>query len=177
VILVFDVGNTETTIGLFADGADDVRAHWRIITSVERTPDEFALLLRGLLAAVDVPLRAVTGTAIGSVVPAVTGPLAEACHLCFGSEARVIDARAKLPITLDVEEPLTVGADRIINTLAVNRLHGRDAIVVDLGTATTYDCITAEGVFLGGVIQPGVQSCCSGGRRSSRRRRSCRRSG
>ena len=161
MILVFDVGNTETTIGLFADGVGDVRAHWRVTTSAERTPDEFALLLRGLLAAADVPLRAVRGTAIGSVVPAVTGPLAEACRVCFGSAALVVDARVGLPITLDVDEPLTVGADRLINTLAVNRLYRRDAIVVDLGTATTYDCITADGVFLGGVIQPGVQTSAS----------------
>jgi type III pantothenate kinase len=69
-----------------------------------------------------------------------------------------VDARAGLPITLDVEEPLTVGADRLINTLAASRLYARDTVVVDLGTATTYDCITASGVFLGGVIQPGVRT-------------------
>lgn len=68
----------------------------------------------------------------------------------------VVDATSKLPIKLDVEEPLTVGADRIVNTLAASRIYKKDAIVVDLGTATTYDCITAEAVFLGGVIQPGV---------------------
>ena len=68
----------------------------------------------------------------------------------------VIDGESALPITLDVDEPRTVGADRIINTLAASRRYRRDAIVVDLGTATTYDCITADGVFLGGVIQPGV---------------------
>jgi type III pantothenate kinase len=158
VILVFDVGNTETTIGLFADGVDAVRGHWRIMTGAERTPDEYALLMRGLLSGAEVAPREVTGAAIGSVVPGITGPLAEACRLAFGTDAVVVDARAKLPITLDVDEPLTVGADRIINTLAVNRLHGRDAIVVDLGTATTYDCITADGVFLGGVIQPGVRT-------------------
>lgn len=166
MILVFDVGNTETTAGLFAAGAGDtpagsgqgMRGHWRVMTSIERTPDEFALLLRGLLATSSVETGQVTGTAIGSVVPAVTGPLVEACRQCFGGEAIVVDARARLPITLDVDEPLTVGADRIINTLAVNRLYGRDAIVVDLGTATTYDCITADGVFLGGVIQPGVRT-------------------
>jgi type III pantothenate kinase len=67
-----------------------------------------------------------------------------------------IDGNSKLPITLDVEEPLTVGADRIVNTLAASRLVGKDAIVVDLGTATTFDCITSDGVFLGGVIAPGV---------------------
>jgi type III pantothenate kinase len=68
----------------------------------------------------------------------------------------IVDASSALPITLDVDEPLTVGADRLINTLAASRLYARDAIVVDMGTATTFDCITADGVFLGGVIAPGV---------------------
>ena len=76
--------------------------------------------------------------------------------MTFGRKPVMIDARAKLPIKLDVEEPFTVGADRIANTLATSRIHKRDAIVVDLGTATTYDCITADGTFLGGVIQPGI---------------------
>lgn len=157
MILVFDVGNTETTVGLFA--GEVLRAHWRLTTDASRTPDEMALLVRALLAGEEVPPREVTGSAIGSVVPAVTQPLAAACARLFaGAPVRVIDARAGLPITLDVEEPMTVGADRLINTLAASRLFGRDTIVVDLGTATTYDCITAEGVFLGGVIQPGVRT-------------------
>src|SRR5205085_2394131 len=71
-------------------------------------------------------------------------------------EPLIVDASAKLPITLDVDEPMTVGADRVINTLAASRMYERDAIVVDMGTATTYDCITADGVFLGGVIAPGI---------------------
>lgn len=156
MILVFDVGNTETTIGLMA--GDAVREHWRIMTGGERTPDEWALLLRALLAAAGLAPSAVQGTAIGSVVPPVTQPLADACERCFGAPPVVIDASSPLPIRLEVDEPLTVGADRLINTLAAARLFGRDTIVVDLGTATTYDCITADGVFLGGVIQPGVRT-------------------
>ena len=156
MILVFDVGNTETTIGLFE--GTTLRAHWRIMTDVARTPDEFGLLLRALCDAAEVPRRAIAGAAIGSVVPPVTSPLAEACRQCFGVAAVVVDARAALPIRLDVDEPLTVGADRIINTLAASRLHARDTVVVDLGTATTFDCITADGVFLGGVIAPGVRT-------------------
>ena len=156
MILVFDVGNTETTIGLF--DAARMRGHWRITSGVTRTPDEFAMLLRGLLAMDDVQPEQVTGCALGSVVPSVTGPLADACTRAFGMRAMVIDGGSPLPITLEVDEPLTVGADRIINTLAASRLYKRDTIVVDLGTATTYDCITADGVFLGGVIQPGVQT-------------------
>ena len=157
MLLTFDVGNTETTLGLY-DGSE-LRAHWRIITDVARTPDEFGVLLRGLLAGAEIPLRDVTGVAIGSVVPFVTAPLAEACRASLRAErVEVIDARSPLPITLQVDEPLSVGADRIINTLAASRKYDRDAIVVDLGTATTFDCITCDGVFLGGVIAPGVRS-------------------
>lgn len=156
MIITFDVGNTETTIGLF-DG-DTLRGHWRVMTDVARTPDEFGVLLRQLLQAAGVEIAQLHGAAIGSVVPPVTSPLAEACRSWLGTEPLIIDARAALPITLAVDEPLTVGADRIINTLAASRMHGADTIVVDLGTATTYDCITGDGVFLGGVIAPGVRT-------------------
>ncbi|HUF27523.1 MAG TPA: type III pantothenate kinase [Gemmatimonadaceae bacterium] len=156
MILVFDVGNTETTVGLF-DG-ESLAGHWRLMTAVERTPDEFGVLIRALLASNGVEPGRVTGVAIGSVVPGVTTPLAESAESWLGCTATLIDGASTLPIRLDVDEPSTVGADRIINTLAACRLYARDTIVVDLGTATTYDCITADGVFLGGIIQPGVSS-------------------
>lgn len=156
MLLVFDVGNTETTIGLFE--GELLVANWRIVTEVSRTPDELMLVIRALLAARDLPIDRVDGVAIGSVVPALTDPLREACSGLFGAQPIVVDGRSPLPITLDVEEPLTVGADRIINTLAASRLYARDTIAVDLGTATTYDCITADGVFLGGVIAPGIRT-------------------
>jgi type III pantothenate kinase len=155
VILVCDVGNTETTLGVYE--GETLRAHWRIMTDVPRTADEFGLLLRQLLIDDGINPTHIVGAAIASVVPRITGPLMEAFTAWLtGRPVILVDARSKLPITLDVEEPLTVGADRIVNTLAASRLFKRDAIVVDLGTATTYDCITADGVFLGGVIAPGV---------------------
>jgi len=156
VILVFDIGNTETTVGVF-DG-DALRAHWRLTTAVDRTPDELGLLLHELLRAESLDRSQISGAAIGSVVPSVTGPLVESLDRWLGVAARVIDARAGLPIVLQVDEPLTVGADRILNTLAASRLYTVDTVVVDLGTATTYDCITADGVFLGGVIAPGLRT-------------------
>ena len=154
MILTFDVGNTETTAGLF-DG-ETLRAHWRLTTGIPRTHDEFSLLLRSLLHSSRIEISEVKGSGVCSVVPPVTRPLARACEECFGAAPAIVDARAKLPIKLLVDEPFTVGADRIANTLAASRLWHRDAIVVDLGTATTYDCITADGAFIGGVIQPGV---------------------
>ena len=156
MILVFDVGNTETTVGLWS--GTELRGHWRLTTTPERTSDELAILIHQLLRIGMVQPTEITGTAIGSVVPAVTRPLAEACKGSFGRTAIIVDGSSKLPITLAVDEPLTVGADRLINTLAASRLYHRDTIVVDLGTATTFDCITADATFLGGVIAPGIRT-------------------
>jgi type III pantothenate kinase len=157
MILVFDVGNTETTIGLF--NTELLRGHWRVMTGVARTADEFGVLIVGLLERGGFDPTTVEGVAIGSVVPSVTGPLSDACSRYLPVSASiVVDAMSRLPITLAVDEPLTVGADRIINTLAASRTYARDCIVVDLGTATTFDCITGDGVFLGGAIAPGVQT-------------------
>lgn len=156
MLLVADVGNTETTLGL-AEG-DRIVAHWRVTTEAGRTPDEVHLLLHNLLQASGRGGKRLRGAAIGSVVPGVTPSLAEAASRICETPAVIIDAKSPLGITLAVDEPLTVGADRIINTLAASRLYRSDCIVVDLGTATTYDCITKDGVFLGGVIQPGVRT-------------------
>lgn len=156
MILALDVGNTETTVALF--DRDQIRAHWRVTTNLPRTADEYSLLLRSLIEAEGMQVSSVGGSAICSVVPPVTEILAAACKDSFGKDAVVVDARAKLPIRLEVDEPFTVGADRVANTLAASRIWKRDAIVVDLGTATTYDCITADGAFIGGIIQPGVRT-------------------
>jgi len=155
MILVFDVGNSETTIGLFNDAV--LRGQWRIMTGVSRTPDELGVLIRSLLEQGGFDPDQVDGAVIGSVVPRVTVPIAEACTRYLPvSAAVIVDGSSPLPIRLQVDEPMTVGADRIINTLAASRLFAKDCIVVDLGTATTFDCITADGVFLGGAIAPGV---------------------
>ena len=155
MILACDVGNSETTIGLC--NGRRVSKRWRVTSDGSRTPDEVFLLLTGLLDASRVERRSITGSAIGSVVPAVTAALAEACERVTRAKPVIVEATSKLPITLDVDEPQTVGADRVVNTLAASRLYKQDCIVVDLGTATTFDCVTSDAVFLGGVIAPGVQ--------------------
>jgi len=155
VILVFDVGNSETTIGVF-EGAT-VRAHWRVTTDAARTEDEVGIMLRALLAAEAIPVDSLTGSAIASVVPPVTGPLVDACVRWLDLHPIVIDGQSRLPIKLQVDEPLTVGADRIVNTLAASRLFAVDAVVVDLGTATTFDCVASDGAFVGGAIAPGIE--------------------
>lgn len=164
-LLAIDLGNTEMVLGLYRDGG--LIRHWRISTDVQRTPDELAHLLRHLLGEVETagPLRGV----IGSVVPAVEPLLTRGFRRAFGLEPILINDPAPLaaphgplPIRLDVEEPHTVGADRMLNTLATAQLYGVDTIAVDLGTATTFDCISGDGVFLGGVISPGPRAGIEG---------------
>jgi len=155
LIIAFDVGNSEITIGIFE--GEKLVSHWRLTTSAQRTADELALLIRQILTADARDPRSISGAAICSVVPQLTPMLVEACRACFGADPVMIDAEAKLPVKLDTDEPLTVGADRIANTLAASRIYKSDAIVVDMGTATTYDCILADGTFFAGVIQPGIR--------------------
>ena len=155
MILAVDVGNTETLLGLYS-GAD-VKRSWRISTQRHPTGDEMALMLRGLLAADAREPSSIDRAVIASVVPAIDRSWDEAFE-ALGIPSRRVDASTPLPVTLDVDEPASVGADRIVNTLGTRCLYGRNTIVVDLGTATTFDCITAEGVFLGGVIAPGPRA-------------------
>lgn len=160
MLLAFDIGNSETTVGVFA--GDRLRANFRLTTEAPRTSDEFAVLLRSLLEGANIQLRRIDGAAFCSVVPPATPILAEGCRRATGVDPLSIDAAAaiagKLPVRLPVDDPPTVGADRIANALAAAAIVKRDCIVVDIGTATTYDCITADGAFFGGVIQPGVRS-------------------
>ncbi len=156
--LVVDVGNTETAVGLVDPSGPTVLGHWRISSGVPRTDDELHLLLRNLLLQDSVDMDGVAGAVIGSVVPSATSGFRGALERILPGKVVVLDSAEGLPIRLEVEEPRTVGVDRFVNTLAASRLYGRDTIAVDLGTATTYDCITADGVFLGGVIAPGILS-------------------
>ena len=135
--LVFDVGNTETVMGLFDAG--ELVEHWRIASRVERSVDELGLLIRALIRESGFDVTSVTSSTIGSVVPPLTAGLVDASERHLGVPVLVIDARSPLPVRLDVEEPLSVGADRILNTLAAMRLYRVDTIAVDLGTATTFD--------------------------------------
>ena len=155
MILAVDVGNTETLLGLYA--GSDVQRSWRISTQRHPTGDEMALMLSGLLATDVDGLASVDRAVIASVVPAIDRSWDEAFEQ-LGIPSRRIDASSPLPVTLDVDEPASVGADRIVNTLGTRCLYARNTIVVDLGTATTFDCITADGIFLGGAIAPGPRA-------------------
>ena len=156
MLLALDIGNTETTVGLFA--GERLEGHWRLHTTPQRTPDEWASALTAYLTQAGHSTQEVRAAIVASVAPQVTQSL---CDGVVGATTRrpaLVDGRSKLPITLDVDEPLTVGADRIVNTLAASQLFKRDTIVVDFGTATTFDCITADGRFIGGVIMPGIRT-------------------
>lgn len=153
--LVVDVGNTETVIGL-AKSTTELTAHWRVSSGVPRTSDELTALIRTLLAGDGVDGSQIRRGVIGSVVPSVNHVWAKTLDQIVSGDVVAVGPASDLSIELDVEEPLSVGADRIANTLAAREIYHRDSIVVDLGTATTFDCITREGVFLGGVISPGV---------------------
>jgi len=156
MLLAININNTETKVGLFR--GDSLEAHWRLTTTPSRTPDEWAAALTSYLAQEGRSTQEVRAAVVASVVPPVTQGLCEAVERATTVRPVVVDGRSRLPITLDVEEPLQVGADRILNTLAAAQLHHRDTIVVDFGTATTFDCITADGHFLGGVIMPGIRT-------------------
>lgn len=156
--LVIDVGNSETVVGVLDPGGLEVAAHWRLSTPVPRTVDEYYLLLEALLGSGGFSPRDIGLAVLGSVVPSVSGIIRDTLERLGDGPTVVVTATSPLPIRLEVDEPLTVGADRIVNTLAAKELYGRDTIAVDLGTATTFDCISADGVFLGGVIAQGMQS-------------------
>jgi len=156
MLLALDIGNTETTVGLFA--GDRLEGHWRLHTTPQRTPDEWASALTAYLTQAGHSTQEVRAAIVASVAPQVTQSLCEGIVIATTREPAQVDGRSKLPITLDVDEPLTVGADRIVNTLAASQLFKRDTIVVDFGTATTFDCITGDGRFIGGVIMPGIRT-------------------
>ena len=156
--LVADVGNTETVFGLLSLSGGEVLEHWRVSTRVPRTEAEYRVLLTALLATGPRGTGPIRRGVIGSVVPSGDRTLRRVMSSLVDGNVFSVSAKSGLPIELDVEEPFTVGADRIVNTLAAKVRFGRDTIAVDLGTATTFDCITAAGVFRGGVIAPGLSA-------------------
>jgi type III pantothenate kinase len=156
MLLAFDVGNTEITVGLFR--GDDLRARWRFTTATQRTGDEWAAAITTQLVNAGHSPHEVRAAVGASVAPSVTEPLAQGVEQATGVRSVLVAPGSPVPVVLDVEEPMTVGADRIVNTLAACELFGRDTIVVDFGTATTFDCVTADRRFIGGVIAPGVET-------------------
>ena len=156
MLLVVDIGNTEITLGLFA--REQLVAQWRLTTVLSRTPDEWASWFTSYLSHAGHSTDEILASVVASVAPRVTEPVTTGIEKAIGVEPVQVGPDLDLPVILDVDDPHQVGADRIVNTLAAARIYKRDTIVVDFGTATTFDCITAEGRFMGGVIAPGIRA-------------------
>jgi type III pantothenate kinase len=153
MLLAIDIGNTNITTGLFRAGT--LLATRRVATPTRATSDELELLLDGLLRLDDATFADISAVACASVVPRLTA----AVEAVAGRRDRplIVASAGTVPIAVRVERPDEVGADRLVNALAAARLHGTPAIVVDLGTATTLDCVAADGAYVGGAIAPGLE--------------------
>jgi len=171
MLLVLDVGNTNTVLGVFATGSDvetqhaaslrpaqkaELVAHWRVATIQTETVDEYGVLFRNLFAMADIKVAAIKGIIISSVVPPMDSVLREVCERYFHTKPLFVEPGVKTGMPVQYDNPAEVGADRVVNGVAAFEKYGGPCIVVDFGTATTFDAISAKGEYLGGVITPGI---------------------
>jgi type III pantothenate kinase len=155
MLLAIDIGNTNLHLGLWSAGAWVVT--WRARTVANKMGDEYAVLLRNFLRELDMDFRDIKRVVIASVVPSLTHAFSELAQRYLNLEALVVTAHVKTGIRIETESPEQVGADRIVNAAAVNALYPHEpAIVIDFGTATTFDVISQDGAYLGGAIAPGI---------------------
>lgn len=154
MILVVDVGNTHTVIGLYQ--GKKLIHHWRLLTESERTADEYGVLLRSLFSSADLMFSAVQGIVVSSVVPPMNKMTEELVHKYFRLAPLMVGPGIKTGMPILYDNPREVGADRIVNAVAAYERYRDATIVVDFGTATTFDYITKAGEYLGGAIVPGV---------------------
>jgi len=161
VLLAIDVGNTETDLGIFQ--GSHLAANWRMATARERTADELSLLFGGFLEQESLSFsRQITGVAISSVVPDQTQALRDMVGRYFHFAPVVVEPGTRTGIAIQTDNPKEVGSDRIVNAVAAMAKFGGPCIVVDIGTATTYDVVSENGEFLGGAIAPGMQVAAEG---------------
>src|ERR1700756_2422634 len=154
MLLTIDVGNTNSVLGVFR--GEELVANWRLTTAREQTVDEYGVLTRNLFTLAGLDRDAITGVIISSVVPPVNRTLAEMSRVYFGKKALFVEMGVKTGMAVLVDNPSEVGADRIVNGVAAFHRYGGPCIVVDFGTAITFDAISAKGEYLGGVIAPGL---------------------
>jgi type III pantothenate kinase len=148
-VLVVDAGNTNIVLGLFK--GEELISSWRLATARERTADEYGILAQQLIGNIEIE-----GAMIASVVPPINGVLASMVQKFFGIEPMFVEPGVKTGIAIHVDNPLEVGADRIVNCVAAFETYGGPAVIVDFGTATTFDVVTADAKYVGGVIAPGL---------------------
>jgi type III pantothenate kinase len=154
MILVVDVGNTHTVIGLYQ--GKRLTHHWRVLTEADRTADEYGVLLRSLFSASELIFSTVEGLAVSCVVPPMTNVMEELAHKYFHKNPLIVGPGVKTGMPVLYDNPREVGADRIVNAVAAYERYHDVTVVVDFGTATTFDYVTAAGEYLGGAIVPGV---------------------
>lgn len=154
MLLTIDVGNTNTVLGVFRD--EELVANWRLTTARQQTVDEYGVLTRNLFTLAGLDGKAIDGVIISSVVPPVNWILAEMSRIYFGQKALFVEMGVKTGMAVLVDNPSEVGADRIVNGVAAFHKYGGPCIVVDFGTAITFDVISARGEYIGGVIAPGL---------------------
>ena len=163
MLLVLDVGNTNTVLGVFepivSDSPSHARrliAHWRVTTVKAQTVDEYGVLFRNLFAMNGLEVESVQGTVISSVVPPLDTTLREVCERYFRIKPLFIEPGVKTGMPVHYDNPAEVGADRIVNSVAAFEKLGGPCIIVDFGTATTFDVVSQKGEYMGGVITPGI---------------------
>jgi type III pantothenate kinase len=162
MLFVLDVGNTNTVLGVFEktshEGAtyDKLLANWRVTTLRAQTVDEYGVLFRNLFAMQGLEPKAIHGIIVSSVVPPLDSTLRRVCERYFNQKPLFVEPGIKTGMPVLYDNPAEVGADRIVNGVAAFEKHGGPCIVVDFGTATTFDCVTAKGEYQGGVICPGI---------------------
>ena len=154
MLLTIDVGNTNTVLGVFR--GEELLANWRLTTAREQTVDEYGVLTRNLFTLAQLDRDAIDGIIVSSVVPPVNSTLAEMSQRYFGLKALFVEPGVKTGMPVQYDNPQEVGADRIVNGVAAFHKYGGPCIVVDFGTAITFDAISARGEYLGGVIAPGI---------------------
>jgi type III pantothenate kinase len=155
MLLAVDIGNSNTVLGAFK--GSELAEHWRIATRSDYTADELGVILRGLFAASSVRLADVDSMVVSSVVPSLNHAIADVATRHLRIEPLLIGPGVRTGMQIRYDNPREVGADRIVNSVAAFSKYGGPAVVIDFGTATTFDAVGAEGDYLGGVIAPGIR--------------------
>ncbi len=159
MLLCIDVGNTHTQFGVYEKGR--LENDYRVASEVVRTEDEIGIVVLSLLEHDGIKLRKIEGVGISSVVPNLTGILERMSEKYFGCEPLIVNSDLDLGVRVDYDDPSAVGSDRVCAAVAGFRKYGGPLIILDFGTATTFDVVSAEGVYLGGAIAPGFETAAA----------------
>ena len=160
MLLVIDVGNTNIKYGVWKD--DNMLASFRVSSRISRTADEYGSVLVNLLGDSGIKKTDVDGIIVSSVIPTLNYTICHMCEYFFGISPLMVGPGIKTGLNIKVENPKEVGADRIVNSVAAYKKHGGPVIVIDFGTATTFNVIDGSGAFIGGVIAPGIKTSLTG---------------